>query len=66
MDIFEIRTNGDHRNIEFEGGIEALVEALRAEGNVVARIHGSDRWLVLNPATLGTLEVGNPVVRPPD
>lgn len=62
MEIIELKVESAHRNIEWEGTLEDFLEGARLVGHEVARIHGTDRWLVFNPVTMAWCEVARPVV----
>lgn len=62
MEIIELKVESAHRNIELEGTLEEFLDRARMLGHDVARIHGTDRWLVFNPVSMAWCEVGRPVV----
>jgi hypothetical protein len=62
MEVLEIRTADTHRNVEWPGGLEDFLDGARSVGHEVAKLHGVERWLIFNPATMAWCEVGHPVI----
>ena len=62
MELIELRTETSRRVVEVNGTLEGFLKSAKDYGHQVLKLHGLDRWLIINPTTMSWCEAGRPPV----
>lgn len=62
VELIELRTETSRRVVEVNGTLEGFLNGAREYGHQVLKLHGLERWLIIDPGTMAWCEAGRPPV----